>query len=396
MSLYKRGETYWYEFRFNGVRIQESAQTSNKEAARQIESAHRVRLAKGEAGIEEKGPVKTFKEFAPDFLKAIETQCKDKPATVEFYKERMRRLLDFSELVKCRLDKIDEELIEKLKNRRTHQISRLGRPLSVASINRELATLRRLLRLAHEWKLIGRVPRIRLFRGEQNREFVLSYAQEELYLHMAPQPLRDVAMLILDTGSRPGEASGLEWRHVHLTPAAGAKFGYIHIPDGKSPRAKRNLSLTARVSEMLKARHRAPDRSLFVFPGKSGNDPFPVSSLDHQHAEFCSLMASSGLSGFGSDFVIHSLRHTMLTRLGESGADAFTIMRIAGHSSVTVSQRYVHPSPESLEQAFERLDTLNRSKRENRPVVPAIVTTDENSPEREIKAKPFIVKAMGA
>ena len=59
-----------------------------------------------------------------------------------------------------------------------------------------------------------------------------------------------------------------------------------------------------------------------------------------------------------ADFVIHSLRHTMLTRLGESGADAFAIMRIAGHSSVTISQRYVHPSPESLEKAFERLESL--------------------------------------
>jgi hypothetical protein len=44
-------------------------------------------------------------------------------------------------------------------------------------------------------------------------------------------------------------------------------------------------------------------------------------------------------------------------------ADAFTIMRIAGHSSVTVSQRYVHPSPESLERAFERMDAMNNSAR---------------------------------
>jgi integrase len=34
-----------------------------------------------------------------------------------------------------------------------------------------------------------------------------------------------------------------------------------------------------------------------------------------------------------ADFVIHSLRRTMLTRLGEAGADASTMMRIAGHSS---------------------------------------------------------------
>src|SRR5512143_1438230 len=62
-------------------------------------------------------------------------------------------------------------------------------------------------------------------------------------------------------------------------------------------------------------------------------------------------------------FVVHSLRHTALTRLGESGAGAFTIMQIAGHSSVTVSQRYVHPSPESLETAFAALDALTETKR---------------------------------
>ena len=52
----------------------------------------------------------------------------------------------------------------------------------------------------------------------------------------------------------------------------------------------------------------------------------------------------------------------MLTRLGQAGADAFTIMRLAGHSSVTVSQRYVHPCPEVLQRAIERLDELNRKQ----------------------------------
>jgi len=37
-------------------------------------------------------------------------------------------------------------------------------------------------------------------------------------------------------------------------------------------------------------------------------------------------------------------------------------MRIAGHSSVTTSQRYVHPTPEGLERAFERLESLNVEK----------------------------------
>ena len=63
--------------------------------------------------------------------------------------------------------------------------------------------------------------------------------------------------------------------------------------------------------------------------------------------------------GLPKDFVLHSFGHSMLTRLGEAGVDAFTIMRIAGHSSVKVSERYVHPSADSLERAFERLEAYN-------------------------------------
>jgi integrase len=60
------------------------------------------------------------------------------------------------------------------------------------------------------------------------------------------------------------------------------------------------------------------------------------------------------------EFVIHSLRHTFLTGLGESGAEALTIMKLAGHSSIAMSQRYVHPTPEAMERAMERLDSMNQ------------------------------------
>jgi integrase len=55
-------------------------------------------------------------------------------------------------------------------------------------------------------------------------------------------------------------------------------------------------------------------------------------------------------------------RHTYGTRLGETGADAFTIMRLMGHSTVTVSQRYVHPSPEAMDNAVTRMETWSASK----------------------------------
>ena len=44
--------------------------------------------------------------------------------------------------------------------------------------------------------------------------------------------------------------------------------------------------------------------------------------------------------------VLHSLRHTYGTRLGEASGDRLTVMRLMGHSSMTVSQRNVHPTSE--------------------------------------------------
>ena len=55
------------------------------------------------------------------------------------------------------------------------------------------------------------------------------------------------------------------------------------------------------------------------------------------------------------EFVLYSLRHTLLIRLGESGCDAWTLARIAGHRSITISARYVHPSENAVLDAVERL-----------------------------------------
>jgi len=65
---------------------------------------------------------------------------------------------------------------------RTAKQSRHGRLLSPASVNHELVTLRRLLRMAKSWKRIASVPDIKLLRGEKPREFVLSREDEPRYL----------------------------------------------------------------------------------------------------------------------------------------------------------------------------------------------------------------------
>jgi site-specific recombinase XerD len=58
-------------------------------------------------------------------------------------------------------------------------------------------------------------------------------------------------------------------------------------------------------------------------------------------------------------FVLYSLRHSFLTRLGESGCDVWTLARIAGHAALAVSLRYVHPSEQAVLAAMSRLGRHN-------------------------------------
>jgi len=160
-----------------------------------------------------------------------------------------------------------------------------------------------------------------------------------------------IALLLLDTGLRLDEALSLEWQQGNLHPANGAKFGYVTVLSGKSENRKsRNVPLSERAVKMLKCP--ASDANGYVFRRADGS-PLSETLLDHQHARIRNLLK------LPSDFVLHSLRHPFGTRLGEAGADAFTITRLMGHSTVTVSQRYVHPSPEALELAYERMTNLN-------------------------------------
>ena len=69
--------------------------------------------------------------------------------------------------------------------------------------------------------------------------------------------------------------------------------------------------------------------------------------------------------------------------LGESGADAFVIMRFMGHSSITISQKYVHPTAGRMEDAIigveQASETWEQKQREAEKVVPTISPTVEGT-----------------
>jgi integrase len=91
-----------------------------------------------------------------------------------------------------------------------------------------------MMRLACEWKVVDRVPRVKLLRGEKNRESILPHDREAVYLAALPHPLSDAATVLLDTGLRLGELLSLDWAQVHIAPAKGASYGYLTILSGKA------------------------------------------------------------------------------------------------------------------------------------------------------------------
>ena len=302
MAIYKRGDVYWYEFEFKGRRVRESTHQGNQNLAKTMESARRTQLAKGEVGLIDKEPAPTLKEFAPLFMKQIAMDCASKTATITFYQSKTDLLLT-GKLVDLRLDAIDESAIETYKRTRSQSVSRHKKPLSPASVNRELATLRRLLRMAHNWKLIDRLPKIKLLRGEGAREFVLSREMEPKYFDALTAPMRELAVFLIDTGLRVGEALKLEWSNVNVREEPGyLRVRALHSKNSR-PRA---VPMTPRIRKALKAMRR---RSGLVFRSPDGG-PLSHTWLDQQHA------AVRVALGLPADFVLHSLRHTFGTRLG--------------------------------------------------------------------------------
>ncbi len=109
MSIYKRGDVYWYKFMFGGKLVRESTKQGNDKIARNMESAHRTSLAQGIVGIRERKPVQTLAEFLKkDFLPYVETKHKAKPGTAEYYRDGANMVL------KCdwsgdKLDQINDQ-----------------------------------------------------------------------------------------------------------------------------------------------------------------------------------------------------------------------------------------------------------------------------------------------
>lgn len=184
--IYKRGKVYWYKFMWAGKLVRESTKQGNDKVARNMESAHRTSLAKGEVGIRDKKPVPSLGEFLADrILPWAERAFVDdtQRENLKWYRNECRALKEYRPLANALLDKITGELVSSFAAQRINQ----GR--QIATVNSSIRVLRRALNLAVEWEVIRAAPRLKALGGERRRERVVSGEEEAKYLAAAREPL---------------------------------------------------------------------------------------------------------------------------------------------------------------------------------------------------------------
>ena len=345
MSIYKRGNIYWYKFTFNGEAIRESTRQKNQHIARQMESAHRTSLARGEVGLRDRKTAPTLTDFISQRFEPWAEASTSAKTWLDYYRPGLRTIQKYTPLANLRLDEITSEKAADF------AAWRQAAGLKVSSVNSSLQVLRRIMRLATQWGEIAICPLIKMLPGERHREHVVKFDEEARYLAAAPEPLGSVAAILLDTGMRPDECYRLRWESVTW---ANGRNGTVLVTHGKTAAARRVLPLTLRARNILQNRWDAAGSPVegWVWSAPTRSKHFEKSTLKRQHKKALALSRVR-------PFVLYSLRHTFLTRLGESGCDAWTLARIAGHSSVAMSARYVHPSEDAVLDALDRLSGHN-------------------------------------
>jgi integrase len=364
MAVYKRGKIWWYKFNWNNETIRESTKQSNKRIAEQMEAAHKTSLARGEVGIREKTKAPTLSQFLEaEFLPFVRATRAAKPKTIVFYENCAANLGAYAKLSRLRLDEIKAENIS------GYIAHRQADKVQVSTVNRDLATLRRALKLAVEWgKVTTILPKVRLLPGENRRERVLTAEEELKYLNAAAalgheadeaygralagiravkrgkQPARpdaylrrDVATILLDCGLRPEECHRLRWQ-------GNIRDGAIEIHAGKSSGSRRRIPLTPRALAALDMR-RTHVESEWVFPAATMSGHIETSTLKKQHAK--ALEASKV-----QNFVLYDLRHTCLTRWAKK-MDVWRLKKVAGHTDLSTTMRYVHMTDEDVREVVQ-------------------------------------------
>lgn len=214
-------------------------------------------------------------------------------------------------------------------------------------MNRLLGNLKHIMTMAVEWELLENNPlyKVKSLRVPKRTERVLTPEEETRLLTACSQVrtphLRSMVLLALNTGMRKGEILGLRWEHIDL----GNRL--ITVYNGKTTDSDRPIPMNDAVANLISGLQ-GKAKGGFVFPsdrnkGERFRDPKvgftkAVRLAKIPHVRF------------------HDLRHTFATRLARIGVDLVTVRSLLGHTTIRMTERYVHSLADVKMAAVRRLD----------------------------------------
>jgi integrase len=211
------------------------------------------------------------------------------------------------------------------------------------TINRKLAALSKLCtysRGVKGFQFTWGLPLIEYETENNKREFVVSKELESKLLMTARLNYRDdeadLWECLIFTGCRVSELLNLTWDKI--------KDGFLHLVDTKTG-DDRFVPIFDEVEKILAKRK------------KMGLEkPFPLSIHAVEHA-WRMVRKKLGME-HEKDFVMHSLRHTCITRLLKRKIGIEVVQKIVGHKDIRMTQRYNHPTKDDLKNAVS--EVLNK------------------------------------
>ena len=363
MSVYKRGQTYWYEFAFAGSRIRESARTDSKRIAQEAERKRRRDLELGVNRIAKPAEIPLFKAAAEKLLE--DKRARRARNTGELYRFALKPVVsEFGKRLICDISPEDIAL---------YQTKRLRAGLSPRTINIEVGAIRAVLKAHRLWGPIA--DAVEMLRERKDVGRALSHDEERKLIEAAGRSrssaLLPLLITTLDTGLRAAEIRSLRRGDLKLDWKNGAiEAGFITVPKSKTEAGTgRTIPLSRRVCAALTlwlSRFPETDSSAYVFPrhsvGLLGNSrkPYvhglafsePIGEWKKAWKDACAAT--------GAHFRWHDLRHTFITRLAERPEiSEQTIMSLAGHVSRSMLARYSHIRNQAKQEAIEALERAN-------------------------------------
>jgi len=242
---------------------------------------------------------------------------------------------------KLRLDAIGPKQIE------AYKATKVAARKTPKTINNHLTVLRKLLHVAAEWGKLKSIPPIRWMKVPQPEFDFLTFEESDRLIAATEPSWRAMIVVALRAGLRLGELCALRWDDVDLVAGRllvrqSVARGIVGTP--KNGRM-REIPLSAFTVEALKAHRRGKAKLVFAQHGR-------MNKKDECKWPLRRACRNAGLREVGW----HALRHTFASQLAMKGVPLGSIQELLGHSTIEMTMRYAHLSPEVGRAAVSLLD----------------------------------------